>query len=166
MARKSNKIKCLTSKDREIRNMGQKTGWFTAEQANHLNGISKTRLDKLVNSNILAKSIDVKYGECYKVLDKTDCRGGFYHRSSSPHHDLKLTDRYLQLNEIERQHCYTADYYFREHNIEVSRGAPDLVIATETQIVFLEAITENYTTNMIEEKEEVAIQCGAILEKF
>lgn len=166
MARKSSKIKCLTNKDREIRTMGQKTGWFTANQAKQLNGISKSRLDKLVNSNVLGKSIDVKYGECYKVLDKTDCIGGFYHRSSTPTHDIKLTDRYLQLSEYERQHCYTADYYFNNHAIEVSRGAPDLIIERETEIVFLESITENYTAEIIQEKEEVATECGATLEKF
>lgn len=165
MARSSSKIKCLTTKDKEIRTMGQKTGWFTAKQAKELNGISQARLDKLTNSSILEKC-SYKDGIAYKVVDKTDCKNGFYHRSSTPSHDLKLTDKYLQLTEHEREHLYTADAYFREHNIEITQGAPDLVIATTEEIVFLESITENYTTEQIEQKETVATECGATLEKI
>jgi len=164
LARKSQKIKSLTSKDKQVIHMVSKTGYFTFEQANALNGISKARLDKLTNSGYLIKSIS-KFGEVYSFNSSCSYKpdNGLYHRAS-PSHDLKLTEKYLNLSEREREHLIAPQQFVREHEITINVGTPDMIIQIEEQITFIEVITENYTKEQIQQKVEFAKQFNTEVE--
>lgn len=164
MARKSTRIKTLTSRDKKVVNMGQKCGYFTVSQAERLCGIKKERLDKMVKSNILDKCSS-KYGDVYKISDKCllPSQNGLYHRASIEH-DLRLSEKWLFLTPEQREGAKTADSFIREHNIDLTVGTPDLVIETETELLFIEITTDNYTQVQIEEKQTFAVHCNATLE--
>lgn len=165
MGRPSTKIKALTTKDKQLLKMLNKTNKCTLAQAKQLNNISKERINKLCKSGY-AELKATRYGTILQATEKgnkiVNNGTGTYH-GAGERHDLTLTQEYLKLTQEERDHITTGDHFARSRGLTV-KGTPDLVIeqTTETEVIrFIEIITDNYGREQIEEKEEFAEICKA-----
>jgi hypothetical protein len=172
--RKSKGIKKITNKDKALLLQTARTGLTTLIHAKeHLN-YNIRRLDKLVYSGYLIKSVASSSKGGIMTIYRLDRKGKNYIKNFCPRvnnlyhfaslsHDYKLTDIYYNLKEEERETWKTeSDYSINGFK----KGTPDATIQNGDRIIAIEVITSNYTAKDIELKETFADSCNMELQKY
>ncbi len=180
-------IKALNHKDKEVFRCLSKTGWITKEDAKEYFNVTERRLDNYSKDNYIEK-IETEKGDYYKLSEEgknlTEKNWGFenHYSTQSVKHDYKITEKYLSLEQEQRESCYTerelrhqitakAKELINSDSFEdIARGeeilkglkdkiitCPDLayVEITETvkRVIAYEVVTRNYTKEDIQAKE-------------
>lgn len=153
---KSKYIKTLTQKDKDLLHMTSTCGHFTPSQARELNNSTYARLNQLANSGYLDKHRSVNGQTSYTLGDKGKEMFGKEncYTPASQLHDGILTNYYIQ-HEQDREYMQPGRSYAEENGIN-SKGMPDIVVVRETTVIGVEAVTINYKSEEITEKQEVA----------
>jgi len=161
-------------KDLEVYTLLTRTGHATRNQLLELT--SQNRLKDITRKNYLKKTKTIlENGEIlvsYKLdelgkksLEKERYIDGYY-SARSPEHDIKLAEKYLSLNSVERDTWVIEQknevFLNRKFNDQMSM--PDASYLKNGRRIFIEAITKHYSLAQIQEKYEFVDATNGTLE--
>lgn len=163
-----NKIKVITSRDKELFKQLARTAVTTREQAQIYLNYDKDnkRLSNLVKDGYIKQEI-AKIKSNYEIVYRLNNRGKNYLRDNiaevdklykfaSAEHDYRLTELYYKEFWDYRDTWRTEQDYKQDYQ----RGTPDATIKIGGITMIIEIITQNYTNEEIRAKEEFAENNG------
>ncbi|WP_194192674.1 hypothetical protein [Clostridium chrysemydis] len=175
--RKSNQVKVITYRDKELLKQLSKTGLCNTAQAKEHCNLNLGRLQKLEKSGYIKMDEHIVRGEVNRIitLDKQGkefCRQELgtqmYCIAQTNHlaHDLKLTEVYYRLTEDikdtwKHENELIQDYY-KENPEEKGqlRTFIDATVEINGELIAIESVGQSYTNSIIEMKQEIAASIG------
>ena len=180
--RKSEKIKVITGRDKDLIKQLSRTGICTASQAKQYAGVSYDRLKKLEKSGYVKTSNHTIRGENNRII-QIDKGGieyirqelGIHNRcitqTNHLEHDIKLTEFYYRLEpNVQDTWRHEADLirdYHEKFPHDELKTCVDSTIQINGEVIAIESVGDSYTNKLMELKQEISQKLGCTrLESF